>query len=116
MLSNLLQNLLHISELETCSVSLLEDYTLPDFSSDSTLKQPWINFRHFQDDSVKIRLSELCTTLVTNGCFEALFDSLVEIFLYDVNKKKESVYVLNLLVTGLWFIFNHSGGSGTDLF
>lgn len=109
MLSNLLQNLLHITELETCNVSLLEDYTLPDFSSDSTLKQPWTNFRHFQDDSVKIQLSELCTALVNNGCFEALFDSLVESFLFDVNKKKESVYLLNCLVTGLLLIFNCRG-------
>lgn len=116
MLSNLLQSLLHITELETCNVSLLEDYTLPDFSSDSTLKQPWINFRHFQDDSVKFCLSELCTALACNGCFEALFDLLVETFLYDVNKKKESVYLLNCLITGLLVFLITREGINHNLF
>lgn len=116
MLSNLLQSLLHITELETGNVSLLEDYTLPDFSSDSTLKQPWINFRHFQDDSVKFCLSELCTALACNGCFEALFDLLVETFLYDVNKKKESVYLLNCLITGLLVFLITREGINHNLF
>ncbi|CAG9769438.1 unnamed protein product [Ceutorhynchus assimilis] len=101
MLKSLVDGLLHIVELERKNISLLEEYTFKDLSSEATFKCPWINFHYFEDFKGKNQIDILCQELVKNNCFQMIYESLTPLILYNSECKKEAVYLLNSHILGL---------------
>ncbi|KAH1028166.1 TELO2-interacting protein 1 homolog [Dendroctonus ponderosae] len=101
MLRNLLHGLLHVAEIEKSHIRLFEEYTLKDLAPEGGAQPSFVNFTHFQAKTVENSLVLLCKELTKNGCFELVYDSLLETYMYDVARKKEALYLLNLHLSGL---------------
>ncbi|KAF7277814.1 hypothetical protein GWI33_009231 [Rhynchophorus ferrugineus] len=102
-LDKLMQSLLHISQLDTTNVQLLEVYTLKELNGEPDLRTPWIKFHNFKDERVKVKLEVLCKNLISNSYdnFQIIFDSLYNTILYNTDMQKEAIYLLNAFILGL---------------
>ncbi|KAJ8974649.1 hypothetical protein NQ317_019885 [Molorchus minor] len=100
-LDKLMNTLIHVSELEKSSVSLLEEYKIQDLEITAGLKTTWKNFRHFKEDSVREKLEKLCSLLAKSGAFMVISDFLLDVFMYQEEHRKEATFILNEAITGV---------------
>ncbi|ENN79804.1 hypothetical protein YQE_03755, partial [Dendroctonus ponderosae] len=81
--------------------SISEEYTLKELTPEGDAQPSFVNLTHFKAKTVENNLVLLCKELTKNGCFELVYDSLLETYMYDVARKKEALYLLNLHLSGL---------------
>lgn len=99
-LQKLTEGLLYISQLDKVKMKLLEEYGFKDLNAEPDLSTPWLSFRYFSDEGVKSKIETFCRHLARSDAFEIIFDSLYDTFMYDHNRDKEAVFLINCLILG----------------
>ncbi|RZB40886.1 TELO2-interacting protein 1 -like, partial [Asbolus verrucosus] len=100
-LNKLVLTLIHISEFDKSSISLLEEYTTVDYEMHQDFRMAWKKFRHFKEDSVLHKIESVCHVLAKFGASCIISDLLLDIIVSDSNQRKEAIFLLNEIVAGL---------------
>ncbi|KAF5286843.1 hypothetical protein FQA39_LY00376 [Lamprigera yunnana] len=99
--SRLLETLLHISEFDRKYIRLFEEYSIEDFCSLANPQTPWKNFKYFQNEIVQRKIEVACNILAEFNTADEVIDLLINVFLGNQDKRKESTYILNNLLAGI---------------
>ncbi|XP_044259185.1 TELO2-interacting protein 1 homolog [Tribolium madens] len=100
-LNRLLTTLIHISEFDKSGISVLEEYTTPDYELSQDLKTSWKKFRHFKETEILDKIGTVCRLLAKYGASFIVTDFLLDVIGANEEQRKEAIFLLNEVVTDI---------------
>jgi hypothetical protein len=101
-LNRLILTLIHISEFDKSDISILEEYTTPDYELHQNVKTSWKQFRHFKEPVVLNKIETVCRLLAKYGATSVVSDFLLDVIASsDPDQRKEAIFLLNEILTGI---------------